>query len=174
MNENFSQELSALRTQMSLLESRLQRATDDAESAIFNSPRQAMNEASVHPPYYPSNEVVISASFWPTINDAGTGITIEEGDVVLGPMTWVEWASITSATTTPAVSSTDTHVWLEVNVVANTAIMVVGTKAAMMAALTSTEDDTIMVYPLIGTTWASGKITKAKRLLDAIIPRAAN
>lgn len=115
----------------------------------------------------------IAASFWPTINAARTGIVIEEGDVMLGALAWVEWASITAATTTPAVSATDTHVWLEINVVTPAATMVVGSKAAMKAALDSTEDDSTMVYPLIGTTWADGKITKAKRLLDAIIPRAS-
>lgn len=112
-----------------------------------------------------------SYSFRPTINAAGTGITIEEGDVVLGPGTWIEWASITGKTTTPAVTSTNTHVWLEINVVTPSASMVVGTKAAMMAAMTSSV--TTMAYPLIGTTWSGATITSAKRLLEAVIPRAA-
>jgi hypothetical protein len=124
----------------------------------FNPPVSSFVSMSSSPDSY---------SFRPTINANRTSITVEAGDVVLGPGTWQEIAE-----STPAVTSTDTHVWLEIKVDGSTTpVMQVGTKAAMMAAMTTSA--TTMAYPLIETVWASGKITKARRLLDAIIPRAA-
>ncbi len=110
-------------------------------------------------------------SFRPKVLADGSGITMQTGDVVLGPGTWIEWGSITGATTAPAVSDSDTHVWLEINVSAPSAAMVVGSKAEMMAACTSSK--TTIAYPLIETTWSGVVCVAAKRLLDAIIPRAA-
>jgi hypothetical protein len=75
----------------------------------------------------------IAASFWPTINSDGVSITLEAGDVVLGPGTWQQIAE-----STPSVTSTNTHVWLEIPVDGGSAVMQVGTKAAMMAAMIHT------------------------------------
>jgi hypothetical protein len=103
-------------------------------------------------------------SFEAWSNEAHDGIIMEEGDVFLGPLTWVEWASITSASTTPTVSSTNTHVWLEIDVATPAAAMVVGSKADMQAALDATEQLTKTVCPLVATTWSAGVIVKVKGL----------
>jgi len=162
----------ALRTELDM---RVRLIQEDVEAARSERTYPGLGDGIYFPSAFPSNVLGsnCSFSFRPTIDSAGTGIEIETGDVVLGPMKWIEWGSITDASTTPSVSSTNTHVWLEINVATPSASMVVGSKADMMAALDSTEDDNTMVYPLVETTWESGKITKAKRLLDAIIPRAA-
>lgn len=192
MNENISQELMALRAQISLIESRLQSASDNAESAIYDSPRQAQSEASVHPPYYPSTDAAdilignklinninngeqgygANYSFRAFINDSGY-LQIETGDVWMGPLTVIEWASITSATINPNVSSTDTHLWLEIDVSNESAVMVYGSKTAMKSALDSNEQRTKLVCPLVETTWTGTVLTKVKNLQcgDVLIPR---
>lgn len=102
-------------------------------------------------------------------------IAMEPGDVFWGPLTWVEWASITSATPTPAVNSSDAYVWLEIAVDTPSATMVVGSKSAMQNALDATEQLTKTVCPLAMTVWTDGVITKVKNLQcgDVKIFRAA-
>lgn len=106
-----------------------------------------------------------------------TGIELEPGDIWLGPLTVIHWADIIDSTTTPAVSATDTCVWLEIDVTADSeaAVMAVGSRSDMEAALTSTEQLTKMVVTLVETTWSDGEITKVKNLHcgDVLIPRAA-
>jgi len=138
-------------------------------------PRKAGGEATVLGHTY---------SFEAFANDGLNGIVMEPGDIYLGPLTWILWADIDGFTTTPAVSATDTHVWLEVrqdteeltgSIGAGYAWMKYGAKAAMLAALDSTERYTKCVVPLIETIWAAGVITKVKNLQcgDAKIFRAA-
>lgn len=104
------------------------------------------------------------------------GIVMEPGDVWLGPLTVIHWASFTGATTTPPVSSTDTCVWLEVSVVAGSEAVVFqyGSRAAMEAALDATEQQTKLVVPLVETFWSGTEITKVKNLQcgDVVIARA--
>ena len=107
-------------------------------------------------------------------NVARTGIIMEPGDILLGPLSFIDWADIDGYDTTPAVTSTNTHAWLEVRTDSQTiptgslgagyAWLKVGTKADMRAALDSTEILTKTVVPLVETTWAAGVITKVKGL----------
>jgi hypothetical protein len=120
-------------------------------------------------------------SFEAWSNVARTGIIMEPGDILLGPLSFIDWADIDGYDTTPAVTSTNTHVWLEVRVDslieptgslgAGYAWLKVGTKAGMRAALDSTEILAKTVVPLVETTWASDgetppvyTITKVKGL----------
>ena len=113
-------------------------------------------------------------SFEAWSNAARTGIIIEPGDILVGPLSFIDWADIDGYDTTPAVTSTNTHVWLEVRVDslieptgslgAGYAWLKVGTKANMRAALDSTEILTKTVVPLVETVWAAGVITKVKGL----------
>jgi len=136
--------------------------------AIFPNQRgDGLVSASSCPPY----------SFLSIPNDENTGIVMEPGDVILGPMTWVHWAGITGASTTPAVSSTDTCVWLEVVITkgSEAATMKVGSRSAMENSLDSTEQETTEVVPLVETTWTNDLVTKVKNLQcgDAKISRGA-
>jgi hypothetical protein len=113
-------------------------------------------------------------SFEAWSNVARTGIIMEPGDILVGPLSFIDWADIDGYDTTPAVTSTNTHVWLEVRVDslieptgslgAGYAWLKVGTKAAMRAALDSTEILTKTIVPLVETVWAAGVITKVKGL----------
>jgi hypothetical protein len=113
-------------------------------------------------------------SFEAWSNAARTGIIMEPGDILVGPLSFIDWADIDGYDTTPAVTSTNTHVWLEVRVDslieptgslgAGYAWLKVGTKADMRAALDSTEILTKTIVPLVETTWAAGVITKVKGL----------
>ncbi len=112
-------------------------------------------------------------------NNAKTGILLEPGDIMFGPgcpsSLWIEWGSISGASQTPAVSSSDPYVWLEINVSALTASMAVGSKAEMQGAITGATLQTTMIWPLVVTTWAGGVITKVKNLQcgNVVISRAA-
>lgn len=105
---------------------------------------------------------------------AATTIEMEPGDILLGPLSFINWADIDGYTTTPTVTSTNTHVWLEVRVDSQIeptgslgtgyAWLKVGTKADMRAALDSTEILTKTIVPLVETVWSAGAITKVKGL----------
>ena len=103
------------------------------------------------------------------------GVTMEPGDVWLGPMTVIHWADISGYDTTPDVSSGAPCVWLEVDVATTAAVMVVGTRAGMEDALDETEQLTKCVVPLVETVWADGVISKVRNLQcgDVKIFRAA-
>jgi len=113
-------------------------------------------------------------SFEAWSNVARTGIIMEPGDILIGPESFIDWADIDGYDTTPAVTSTNTHVWLEIRVDslieptgslgAGYAWLKVGTKADMRAALDSTEILTKTVVPLVETVWADDVITKVKGL----------
>jgi len=112
------------------------------------------------------------------------GIIMEPGDIYLGPLAFILWDDIDGKDTTPSVSATDTHVWLEVrqdteeltgSIGPGYAWLKYGAKSAMLAALDATEQLTKCVVPLVETVWADGVITKVKNLQcgDAKIFRAA-
>jgi hypothetical protein len=138
-------------------------------------------------PRKPGGEAAVlghTYSFEAFANDDLDGIVMETGDIYLGPLTWILWADIDGVTTTPTVSATDTHVWLEVrqdtgtstgSIGAGYAWMKYGTKAAMLAALDAGEQMVKCVVPLVETVWAAGVITKVKNLQcgDSKIFRAA-
>lgn len=96
-------------------------------------------------------------------------IEIVPGDLLTGAQTWIQWGSITGATTTPALTSTNVCCWVEENVTAGTAEMVVGKWLAvpegsgMAKPFTTTGDpseaDQKVLHPIVKTTWTSGHIT---------------
>jgi ribosomal protein S1 len=157
--------LSMLRAQVALLEARIEEA--EAEGAFHFRDGPGFQEGA-QDEYHRGIE---SYSFRPTITDDGTGIDLEAGDIMLGPASWIEIAA-----SAPSVSESNTHVWLQIDVAAKTHTMEVGSKSAMMAAWSALSEDAkakTMIYPIIETVWEDGTITKVRRLLDAIIPRAA-
>lgn len=109
---------------------------------------------------------------WAT-SDADTTLNMIAGDVWLGPDTVIHWGDISGASTTPSVSSTNTCVWLEIDLSAATptAIMYTGTRADMEE---GPDDDTTLVVPLVETTWTDGAISAVKNLHcgDVCISRA--
>lgn len=120
-------------------------------------------------------------------NSALTGIDMEPGDVMfepgdngVSPSEWVNWADITNASTTPAVSSTDVCVWLLIDVTALTATMMKGSESAMkgyIAGLSDADKKHTTMRPLVKTEWQTvGSVTTIKRVKnlqcgDVIISR---
>lgn len=107
-------------------------------------------------------------------NETGTGIIMEPGDVMfepgdngVSPSEWIDFASITGSSTTPAVSSTDVCVWLAIDVEALTATMMKGSEAAMkgyVASLSESAKKHTTMRPLVKTEWADGVIKRVKNL----------
>lgn len=116
-------------------------------------------------------------------NSAKNGIVMEPGDVMfepgdngVSPSEWLNWAGITNASTTPAVSSTDVCVWLSIDITALSAEMMVGTESEMkgyIAGLSEADKKHTTMRPLVKTEWADGVITRVKNLQcgDVIISR---
>ncbi len=103
-----------------------------------------------------------------------TAISVRPGDVWLGPITKIAWASITNAATTPAVDATDTCVWLIVDLSTQTAEMYVGTRSAMEGSVSGAALATKLLVPLVETVWTAGVITEVVNLQcgDVKIARA--
>lgn len=114
-----------------------------------------------------------------TWKTSDTTIEMEPGDIWLGPATVIHWTDISGYDTTPAVTSTDTCLWLEINVDAETALLAPpGTRNEMEngdSHLDASELLNTMIVPLVETTWAGGVITAVKNLQcgDVKISRAA-
>lgn len=164
--DKLSSEIAALRAQVSQLTIELMQLRGERGAALPFDFAQGDSGVLAGRIEQASRVLTLAASFWPTISADESEITLEPGDVVLGPGTW----ALEFSETTPAVSSTNTHVWLEINVKTGETTMEVGSKTDMKAACADSQDT--IAYPLIETVWSAGKITKARRLLDAIIPRA--